>query len=90
MVFTFLPCGFHRLSSQSQKKERKVLLRKVRDLGGRSCVALDDRAKMNLEDLVTYGREERIQEAWAEWEETGEGTNSQGSRGEGDLEKINA
>lgn len=56
-AFTFLPYGFHGLSSQNRKTN--VLLRKVRDLGGKSCIVLDDRGKMDLKDLVTYGREER-------------------------------
>ena len=38
---------------------KNILLRQAEDLGGRSCIVLDDKDKMHLKGLVTYGGEER-------------------------------
>lgn len=55
----FYLVGFSWAELSKQKEKKNVLLRKVKDLGGKSCVVLDDKSKMNLKGLGTYGREDR-------------------------------
>lgn len=59
MFFFFLRCGFHGLSSQNGGGGGNISLRKAKDLGGRSYIVPDDKGKMHLKGLVTYGGEER-------------------------------